>query len=737
MRHRLFILSIFILNYCFSIAGQYNILFHGKLVDNKGNGIDNQTIYFSSAEESKFIFSEKVKTVASGQFKWKGAINDTIESGVILISYLNCDNKEVISEHKFSKDHKENKVELIYCNRSTACASEVLVKKLNDSMSLAIVIAKGVKPFQYKWSTGETNDSIRFKTLTNNRICVTTTTADSCITTACVSNMPNNCKSEIEIHRLNDSVYLAIAKPKGIAPFKYKWTNGSTNDTIKFNPKKDLAFCVVTKDSLSCVSTACYTVPCISTVVVKRVNDSSAIAYVIAKGKAPFKHVWTTNQVGDSIRFNPLNKIKICVTTTDTTGCVSTACVGETPGACMAVIERVGNTLVAHFKNGVVKTYNWSNGSDGAKTVIKEKGEYCVTITGAGGCESRACFKVESLDISECKAEILIDTLGSDNQDVAPGYKLSIRAGFPLKFIKWSTGEEDKEKIIVRASGEYCVTVSDNLNCKLYICQKINFADGHCKATIVQEKLPSTTLTGTVIKLTAKPAFEALHYKWSTGDTTQSIIVTKTGKYCVRISRGNCVVEECIKVEIPGGGPTPSPNPGQCSSVIIIRPVSATEIKLVPRVEGKLPFTYSWSNGAKEAQISVTKSGSYCITITDGGGCVTKSCVEVEIGPGLQSPDSDKKFIETPTTNIQKLKITLFPNPSPDKVHYIINTKINEDGQIIVINMHGKRVYQEKIKVNQGIADGQLHLGFLSPGIYQVIFEQKGYMKTSKIIIGK
>ncbi len=730
----IFSMFFFFLVSTLSMAEHYTVTVYGKLLDSSGKPIPNKTIYISSPKGSKYTVSEKTSTFESGEFKWPVYIHDSIPSGVLLISFVNCDNKEVVTEHRFSKEHKTIETKLIYCSRSNECASEIILKRLNDTLSIAIVNAKGKAPFKHKWSTGAEGDTIRFNNRTDQRICVVTTTADTCITEACVKSIAEHCKSEIKIVRVNDSLSLAIVIAKGQAPFKYKWTTGSGNDTLRFNPHKDLAFCVSVVDASNCISTSCYARPCVSVVVARRVNDSVAIAYVVTKGKAPYTHVWTTGQTGDTIRFNPQNKIRICVRSVDADHCVSEACVINIAEPCRGVIEQVKNVLYAYLKGDIVKSYKWNNGSDDPRIEIKEKGEYCVTMIGLSGCEVKTCIKVESIGNVECKAEIIMDTLGSINQDAIPGVKLIIRADFPLKFIQWSTGES-KEFIIVRKSGEYCVSISDNVQCKSFICKKVSLENDKCSATILQEKLPlSSTSSFARIRLTVKPNFEPKIISWSTGDTTRSVIVEKTGTYCVTLSDGiNCKIQECIKVEIP------IVTPAFCSSVIIVKPVSATEVKLLPRVDGKLPFTFVWTTGSKDAQISVTKTGMYCITITDGGGCVTKSCVEVEItGSGLQTPGTDNKETES-KVNIEKksLKLSLYPNPAPDKVNFEVSALIDGDAQMTVINMYGKRVYQEKINIKHGNSVGQLDLSFLSAGVYQIIFEQKGYMTTSKLIIGK
>jgi hypothetical protein len=83
----------------------YVVTVYGILVDGNGKGVPNQTIYINNTKNSKFIISEKASTYASGEFKWPVNIPDSVKAGALILSYLNCDNKEIITEVHFNKEH--------------------------------------------------------------------------------------------------------------------------------------------------------------------------------------------------------------------------------------------------------------------------------------------------------------------------------------------------------------------------------------------------------------------------------------------------------------------------------------------------------------------------------------------------------------------------------------------------------------------------------------------------------
>ncbi|MEO5581232.1 MAG: hypothetical protein ABIR66_00955, partial [Saprospiraceae bacterium] len=279
MKFRIIVPFLFLLCAGMMHSENYVVTVYGVLVDGKGNGVPNRTIYINNTKNSKFKVAEKTSTYANGEFKWPVNIPDSIGEGALLLSYVNCLDKEVIIEVHFTKQNKITQSKLVFCERelSTSCASVVTVRRLNDTLSIAVVTNKGVAPFKHKWSNGQDGDSIRFRTKSEDKICVVSLDAGGCTSTACINDpSAQKCNVEIIIKKLTDSTGIAIAVGTGTAPFKYKWTNGSEHDSIRYyHGIINSAYCVVVSDSTGCVSSACIASPtkCISEVIVKRIND--------------------------------------------------------------------------------------------------------------------------------------------------------------------------------------------------------------------------------------------------------------------------------------------------------------------------------------------------------------------------------------------------------------------------------------------------------------------------------
>jgi hypothetical protein len=113
--------------------------------------------------------------------------------------------------------------------------------------------------------------------------------------------------------------------------------------------------------------------------------------------------------------------------------------------------------------------------------------------------------------------------------------------------------------------------------------------------------------------------------------------------------------------------------------------------------------------------------------------------VDVEIDPGagsgINSPENKKN--QSQNISAQKIVLDVFPNPSPTKIYYNYSTIKNTDAYITLVNMYGKKVYQEKISLKEGKAQGELDVSFFPTGIYQMVVEQQGTQVTSKVVIGR
>ena len=120
-------------------------------------------------------------------------------------------------------------------------------------------------------------------------------------------------------------------------------------------------------------------------------------------------------------------------------------------------------------------------------------------------------------------------------------------------------------------------------------------------------------------------------YLWSTGATTESIVVTETGTYDVTVTGDNdCTAEASIEVDI-----------------VAVDPCAGFGVQVGPLIDsltnettlsafaagGTGPLTYLWSTGETTPDISPGADGTYSVTLTDANGCTATGSVDY-VAPG-------------------------------------------------------------------------------------------------------
>jgi hypothetical protein len=183
----------------------------------------------------------------------------------------------------------------------------------------------------------------------------------------------------------------------------------------------------------------------------------------------------------------------------------------------------------------------------------------------------------------------------------------------------WSTGET-AATITVSTSGDYFVT--NSTVCSSEISNQIS---------VMVNPLPTVTITpgtanfclGEDAVLTAD-ASSNVSYEWSTGETTQSIIVTTTGAYsvtvtdtngCMASASANATVDALPVAAITPGGPTTFCEGGDVSLC------------------ARNGTTYLWSTGATGQCITVSATGSYTVTLADANDCSATASIDVTENP--------------------------------------------------------------------------------------------------------
>lgn len=191
----------------------------------------------------------------------------------------------------------------------------------------------------------------------------------------------------------------------------------------------------------------------------------------------------------------------------------------------------------------------------------------------------------------------------------------------------WSTGATS-QSITVNTSGTYSVTVSNTSGCTAGSAATTVTVNVNPTTPVVTASGPTTFCAGGSVTLSSSSVTNNL---WSTGATTQSILVSNSGTYSVTVSNASGCTASSASTTV-----TVNPNPS------------------IPTVTANGPLTFCagdsvvlssssttnniWNTGDTTQAITVTTSGNYFVTVTNNFGCSSQSAgttVNVNANPSV------------------------------------------------------------------------------------------------------
>lgn len=174
--------------------------------------------------------------------------------------------------------------------------------------------------------------------------------------------------------------------------------------------------------------------------------------------------------------------------------------------------------------------YNWSTGDSNQSISASHKGLYAVTVSNTSGCSDTSSIYVNVL--STPKADIIPD--GSTNLCEGDALKL-IASPIGIGYnVSWSNGA-NSDYIWVNSTGRYKVQITNQSGCRDSAEIYIKFNTKPIPKIISSG--PLRICKGGSVNL--KTSDKYYLYKWSTGEVTESIIVSEAGNYYVEVVDSN------------------------------------------------------------------------------------------------------------------------------------------------------------------------------------------------------
>ena len=303
------------------------------------------------------------------------------------------------------------------------------------------------------------------------------------------------------------------------------------------------------------------------------------------------------------------------VTVSNAFGCSASDTVRVDPAA-LPGAEIVGYDEVCYGSSVMLQAvggteFLWEDGStNNVRTVTPtETTTYTVTVTSAYGCS-----KSKSITITvNALPEITI----SGNTSICEGEN-SLFIAFGASSYRWSNGSRT-DRITVGTQGTYTVTGTDGNGCvnsqsvTLDVHPipnvKINGRTTYCQGS-------STTITAT----------GASAYEWSSGEVSQSVVISFAGTYTVTgTDQYGCSATKSVSISQSAVNASIVGNRSFCHG-------QSTMLS----VTGDASNTYQWFDGSTSSDIEISTPGQYSVTVTNAAGC--QSTLSAIVTENVMSP---------------------------------------------------------------------------------------------------
>ncbi|MCB9230265.1 MAG: right-handed parallel beta-helix repeat-containing protein [Bacteroidia bacterium] len=353
-------------------------------------------------------------------------------------------------------------------------------------------------------------------------------------------------------------------------------------------------------------------------------------------------------------------------------------------------------------------TYLWQNNSTAQSISGTTSGTYYVTVTNAAGCSA-----TDSVVITVASKPIV--NLGP-NQVVCNGQSVTMNAGNPGHTYLWSTGATT-QSISVNTPGIYIVEVTNPTSgCKGYDTLVVT------GSSLVVNLGPGGQICANQ-PYTLDAGNPGNSYAWSTGATTQTVVVTQPGSYSVTVT-DNIGCSATSSVTLTAGSAITSDWNAPASKPLF-QPVSFTD-----QSTGS-PTSWLWNFGDGSTSTQQNPSHVYvamgsfnvCLTVSNGA-CSDTYCDDITIlAPvGIE----DEAFANG---------ITVYPNPSTGRFNLGLDFARAFDLKVEIIDLTGRAIFAKEL---DGVTKWteSIDISENASGIYLMkVSEKEGRQQVLKIIL--
>ncbi|MCW3128173.1 MAG: hypothetical protein JWO03_3831, partial [Bacteroidetes bacterium] len=509
----------------------------------------------------------------------------------------------------------------------------------------------GVAPITYSWNidgvpTSGTPNTSYATTLTpgthfvcllatdhngcQDSICQTiTVTSVGCTLSGYVIEYPSHGRDSLRAFSTNTTGHVS-----------YHWSTGATTSSITVTTGGP--YCVTVTDSTGCTGVFCDTIFICNMQTAYTYTHTASNLYTFTGtqtlGIGSVYYAWSIDGLWSTLSPNTSYTAtlapgthRVCVRAQDSYGCMDSACQTITVTSCGLsgyITHQVTGSvaiLTAHTSGSHgPATYHWNIGGSSNPITVTASGVYCVTITDSS-CSTVICDTVHICNMQATYTS----THNSSNQYIFYGTQTGGVA--PITYY-WNIDNvlhgpyTSSVYPVTLSPGAHtvCMDAYDANQCNDSICRTITVAGNCTLYGYVTDTITHNFFTlhkYTAIVFGGSPPYT---YHWSTGNTTQSFstLFSTTAPTVTVTDANGCSVVLTIH----------NTNPCSIYAYTALQNYGTYAIMTAVVSGAHGSVSYHWSNNASLSNIlTVTASGTYCVTVTDSTGCTYSSCQYVTL----------------------------------------------------------------------------------------------------------
>jgi hypothetical protein len=358
-------------------------------------------------------------------------------------------------------------------------------------------------------------------------------------------------------------------------------------------------------------------------------------------------------------------------------------------GADTTICENLSITLAGPVG---MANYKWNNTNGTSRFFTTNASQtHTLEVTDAYGCKGSDQIQILTNPSSSF-------TLGADTS-FCEGADYTIYGPSALKDWKWNDTASTSFSLKVKKAGTYWLEAYNSFNCPSY------------------DSITLTTIASPSFTLGRDTAFcdvidfnliapNGLTYLWFNGSDNQTYKATGPGLYYVDVTNANgCSSADSIKIDLYN-----SP------SIFIGNDTTIAQGSSLQLSAGTGYSKYLWNGGQTSQTISVDKSGTYSVSVTDANGCTGNDTIVVNVSASVQY--------------VNGVRYSLYPNPASNMLY--LETDGNMVGSTLqLVDAKGAVVYKEILTGN----NTKINVSEMSSGLYHVMIISDNKTLTFKVII--